>query len=258
MGKHKQVTPLNDEEQLGGARNADEGCARAMQNGCYQFLAVTLWDSIVSGFSPGRERAIELLEIQATDRVLLVGEGSGLDFAHLPPQTDKQALQAFDFSSQMVRQAKQKAAQLGIPQENCFEGDAQALPYTTQQFDKIYFPLSLGSIPNPQLALKEAERVLAPQGKIVVFEKLLDDGKTASGGRKCLNLFTSCIFADINRNLTDMLGKDTTLKITQYESLENKLGGFFARHAGAHYRIGVLTKSAEHADRPSVRAMVMK
>lgn len=177
-----------------------------IQDSCYQIMAYTVWDNVVSGFKPGRVRAIELLDIQSRDTVLLVGEGSGLDFECLPEQTNRAALKAFDFSPQMVRQCKIKAQQLDIPEDNCFVGDAQNLPFTDERFDKIYFPLSIASIPNPSLALEEAERVLSQGGKIVVFDKLVDDAVSITWRRKILNIFTRCIFADINRNLSIIQG----------------------------------------------------
>lgn len=230
--------------------------AQNMQDGCYQFLAATFWDSIVSGFRPARIRAIQLLNVQYSDSILLIGEGSGLDFDCLPPETDLRKVFAFDFSSQMVHHAKRKARQIGIPEENVFIGDAQNLPYTTEKFQKIYFPLSLGSIPNPKLALQEAERVLAPGGQIVVFEKMVDDGATISRARSCINFFTQCIFANINRRLSDMMDDNSPLKITRYESLAGQLNGCITNSIGSYYRLATLVRLADYPDTPSVRAQV--
>ncbi len=267
--RHRRVTSvganIEDEEILTDEESSEEEDAhgpcerisRWMQDSCYQMMAYTFWDSTVSGFKPGRVRAFALLDIQDDDRLLLVGEGSGLDFECLPRNVDKKALRAFDFSSEMVRQSKVKARKYGIPEENCFEGDAQKLPFTNEKFDKIYFPLSLASIPNPKLALREAERVLAPGGKIVVFEKLMDEGANVTWGRQCLNVVTSSIFADINRNLPGMFGKHSPLKITHYESLENKLDGYFAGYVGGHYRLAVVVRAADYAEQPAVKAVIM-
>lgn len=239
----------------------DRGCfgcySRWSQNCCYQLLASTCWDSIMGGFAPARARAMELLEIQPDDKVLLVGEGSGLDFEFLPGITNKSELKALDFSSSMIHQAKQKAPLFDIPAENCFVGDAQQLPFTTERFNKIFFPLSLGSIPNPSLALQEAERVLAPQGLIVVFEKLVDDHREISCGRQMLNGFTRCIFADINRNLTQMMGNDSPLGIKHYESLAGQLRGC-ASPLGTHYRLAVLIRTSDYPNLPLQEAVLSK
>lgn len=229
-----------------------------MQDGCYQLLAAThLWDCIISGFKPGRQFAIDALNIQPTDRVLFIGEGAGADFECLPEGVNKETLQAFDFSSQMVHKAKERAREFGIPEENVFEGDAQALPYIDEKFDKILFPLSLGSIPNPQLAFEEAERVLAPGGQIAVFEKMVDDGNQPSYGRRCAGFFAKCTFADINRNLTNMMGgEDSPLKITEYESMGGKMNGCIAGSIGSLYRVAIIVRDADYTETPRIPAMV--
>jgi len=232
-----------------------EQVSRWMQNKAYQLFAYTIWDSLISGFKPGRMRAIELMDVKPTDKVLLIGEGTGLDFECLPSNINKRTLKAFDFSPEMVRQSKMKAKQFGIPEENCFVGDAQKMPFKDEKFDKILFPLSLASVPNPKLALSEAERVLEPGGMIVIFEKMVDDEATISWGRSAANVLAKCTFADINRNLSDMMGKETSpLKITHYESLENKQTGLLAGQLGYYYRVAVLTRKEDYPDQPAIPA----
>ncbi len=145
---------------------------------------------------------------------------------------------------------------MNIPVENCFEGDAQKLSFTHEKFDKIYFPLSLGSIPNPYLALKEAERVLEKNGKVVVFEKLRDDGQKLSWGRQVLGFMTRWFFADINRNLTEMMGSDTGLKIVYYDSVEGKLTGVLGKTLAPYYRICTLVRAEDYPDSPKLRAVL--
>ncbi|MBX9804520.1 MAG: methyltransferase domain-containing protein [Alphaproteobacteria bacterium] len=242
------------------AQERDEGwlggIARKSQNFCYNVMARTFWDPMMSGFQPGRKIAMEQLDIQPSDRVLFVGEGTGLDFDVLPATLNKANLYAFDFSPEMVKQAKLKAPKFNIPVENCFEGDAQRLSYTDEKFDKIYFPLSLGSIPDPHQALKEAERVLERNGKVVVFEKLVDDGQKLSWGRWAVGLFTRWLFADINRNLTQMMGDDTKFKIVYYDSVEGKLTGILGRCLAPYYRIGTLVRAEDYPDLPTLKAVL--
>lgn len=246
--------PGNEAGQRDDQRGCWERTSHRAQAGCYQIMAHTFWDRIVSGFKPARQTGINYLDIQPTDRILFVGEGAGADFECLPASTNWDAVKAIDFSSQMVTKCRAKAVRFGIPVDNCMQADAQDLPFEDGCFDKIFFPLSLGSIPNPQRALLEAERILAPQGKITLFEKLVDDGERVSRPRRCLNFFTNCIFADITRNLTDMMGgDDSPLKITQYESLQGQINGCF-RCVGHHYRVAVLTRKNEYIDKPAITA----
>lgn len=242
------------------AQEQEEGwlgsMARKSQNFCYNVMARTFWDPMMSGFQPGRRMAMTQLDIQPNDRVLFVGEGSGLDFDVLPSTLNVRNLMAFDYSPEMVKQAKLKAPKFNIPVENCFEGDAQKLPFTEEKFNKIYFPLSLGSIPNPQLALKEAERVLERNGKVVVFEKLLDDNQQLSWGRWAIGLATRWLFADINRNLTQMMGAETKFKIVYYESTQGKLTGVLGWMLAPYYRVGTLVRVEDYPDLPSTGAVL--
>lgn len=219
-----------------------KGYMQKMQDLSYQVMAKTIWDPLVSGFRPGRIRSIELLGIKSTDRVLFVGEGSGLDFDCLPDQANKSNVFAFDYSSEMVKQMLNKAKMNGVPVENCFQGDAQNLPYTTEKFDKIYFPLSIASIPDPVLALKEAERVLSPGGRVVIFDKLMET-EQPSYTRSAINYVTKPLFADITRNIR-RIARETSLVIIHYESLAGKLEGCFAGMVGGQYKIAVLEKRA--------------
>ncbi len=226
-------------------------CSRKSQDCCYQCL-VPCWGPIVAGFEPGRREAFRLLDIQDTDMVLLDGEGDGLDFAQFPSSFNLNNLHALDFSSKMVKKAKERGRILGIPDQNIVQGDAQEIPYTTERFDKIFFPLSLASIPNPSLALQEAERVLAPQGKIIIMEKLVDEGQKVTCGRRFLNFFTKRIFADIIRDLPTMM-YGQPLKLTHYTSLNGLLKGCWSC-IGKHYKLAVLVRDADYPSVPAVPA----
>ncbi len=82
--------------------NPCERLSRWMQETSYQFMAYTFWDPLVSGFKPGRLRAMELLDIQSTDHILLMGEGSGLDFECLPATVNKLQVKALDYASELT------------------------------------------------------------------------------------------------------------------------------------------------------------
>jgi phosphatidylethanolamine/phosphatidyl-N-methylethanolamine N-methyltransferase len=213
----------------------------SFQQGCYQVLARTCYDRIARSFDPGRERAYELMNIQPEDNLLIIGIGSGLDLDYLPDNTNLETLRGLDYSSEMISKCRQRAEDLGISSSNMLQGDAQRLPFEEGQFNKIYFPLSLGSIPDPSLALHEAEKVLTPGGKIIVYEKVLDDDEEPSYGRQALNFFTQCIFTNINRRLSDMM-KNTQLQVTHYEALDGILTGPITRRIESQYKIAVLEK----------------
>ena len=230
----------------------EPGCytrtAEKAQRGCYQFLAWTsIYNLFVSCFTPGHEEAIQTLDVQPDERVLFVGVGDGAGFQYLSEQATPTNIFGCDVSSQMIKKCKLKAATYGIPAENIVVGDAQAMSYAAgTTFNKIFFPLSLASIPDPARALLEAEQLLAPHGTIVVYEKLVDEGVTPSKGRRCFNVLTQCIFADVTRDMPTMLGSDSPLAVTAYNPLTARLKGC-ARPMGRHYRIVELQRRSEQA-----------
>ena len=53
--------------------------------------------------------------------------------------------------------------------------------------------------------MSEAQRVLKPDGRILVFDKFIHSGAKVSGLRKLINSITSSIGTDINRCFEDTL-----------------------------------------------------
>jgi ubiquinone/menaquinone biosynthesis C-methylase UbiE len=152
-------------------------------------------------FSPGRRRAMGLVELRAGERVCLVGVGTGTDLLHLPERVDCVGV---DLSEAMLAQAEQK---LPIPgcQIELRIGDAQALPLDDEAFDVVILSLILSVVPDPHRCMAEAIRVLRPGGRIVVFDKFLQDGSMPTWGRRLSNLFTTLLGTDINRRLGDII-----------------------------------------------------
>lgn len=102
---------------------------------------------------------------RAHGRTLLITAGTGLDFRHLPPIR----VVAIDFSASML--AKARARTPRAPAEIFLvAADAMSLPFGAASFDTVISSCSLCSIDRPDEALGEIYRVLAPGGKLLLFE----------------------------------------------------------------------------------------
>jgi phosphatidylethanolamine/phosphatidyl-N-methylethanolamine N-methyltransferase len=75
------------------------------------------------------------------------------------------------------------------------------LTFPDASFDAVVMHLILAVMPQPELGLKEAARVLKPGGRIAIFDKFLRDEEQPSNARRVLNLVTGALFSDINRRL---------------------------------------------------------
>lgn len=119
-----------------------------------------------------RQRSLQRLQLQEQQQVLINGIGSGLDIPHLPHGADYHGI---DITHAMLKRAQrhpQQALQL-------YQGDVMNLPFASNQFTCVIMHLILAVVPEPVLALQEAERVLKPGGQILILDKFINPGKTA-------------------------------------------------------------------------------
>ncbi len=138
-------------------------------------LIAPIYDLILERVSaPLRRESLSALRVGETGRVLIAGIGSGLDIPHLPPGPRYTGV---DVTPAMLRRAQRRAA--GRDDITLELGDVMALPYPDAQFDVVVMHLILAVVPQPALALKEAERVLRPGGRILLLDKFLHPGQKA-------------------------------------------------------------------------------
>lgn len=114
------------------------------------------------GFDVWRRRVVG----QVRGRVLEVGCGWGHNFSHYAPEA---RVAAFDVDASRLRQAQQRAAKTS-GQVRVLAADAQRLPFASGSFAAVVGTLVFCSIPNPQHALREIRRVLAPGGTVHLLE----------------------------------------------------------------------------------------
>jgi len=102
----------------------------------------------------------------ARGRVLEIGVGTGLSFAHYPPVDE---LVGVDPSEPMLRRARRRAAELGRD-VTLVEAPAEALPFAAESFDTAVTLAVLCSVDDPARGLAEIRRVLKPDGRFIFLE----------------------------------------------------------------------------------------
>lgn len=138
-------------------------------------LYAPVYDLAARPLERGRQRAIERLALSPDDRVLVVGCGTGSDLAYLPAGT---SVSAIDLTPAMVDRTRDRAEALDLDLD-ARVGDAQSLPYQDGAFDAVLLHLVLSIVPDPRAVAVETERVLAPGGRVSIYDKFAPGGGTS-------------------------------------------------------------------------------
>lgn len=139
-----------------------------------------------------RDRLITTLEPKPGERLLEIGPGTGyytLDVARALEANG--TLHIFDLQQDMLDHTMRRATEAGLSNIVPQQGNAEKLPYDDKTFDGAYLVTVLGEIPDRTAALREMNRVLKANGRLVVGElfgdphmvtlKLLEGEATEAG-----------------------------------------------------------------------------
>jgi ubiquinone/menaquinone biosynthesis C-methylase UbiE len=105
-------------------------------------------------------------------RVVEVGAGNGLNFAHYPQSVDE--VVAVEPESHLRRLAEQAAADGRVP-IRVVDGLAERLPLDDGTVDAAVASLVLCSVEDQAVALAEVRRVLRPGGELRFYEHVVSD-----------------------------------------------------------------------------------
>ncbi len=117
-----------------------------------------MWLSELTGLGAWRRRLLS----RARGRVLEVGCGTG---RNLPLYRDGVQVIGFDPHLEVLGAARRRGP--GIP---LLVAGAEAIPFRDGAFDTVVSSLVFCSVPDPELGLREVERVLRPGGTLRMME----------------------------------------------------------------------------------------
>ncbi len=163
----------------------------------YQLYA-PIYDYLFGGLMrKARRRAIELLDLQPGDHLLIPGIGTGLDLPFIPAGI---SVTGTDISQAMLSKAQKKTH----GKMNLMLMDAQALQFPDSSVSVVLLNLILSVAPNGKKVLEEAWRVLQPGGQISIFDKFLPEHTKPTILRNILGVLIRQLGTDPNRRFGEM------------------------------------------------------
>lgn len=128
-------------------------------------------------YRAGREAAIDLLELEPGDRVLIVGCGTGLDVPLVLDAIGPSGeVVGVDRSTAMLRQARRKARRADWSNVTLLAADAAELSGVDGEFDAVMFTYSLSVIDDWTSAWRSGTGRLKPGGKVSIVDTDLPTG----------------------------------------------------------------------------------
>ena len=128
----------------------------------------------------------DLVATGAGKQALDVGTGTGQFAVYLAKKGF--AVTGVDLSEEMIAAARKNAAQEGLD-IRLQTGDAEHLDFADNSFDVVVSRNLLWTLPQPEQALKEWQRVLKPGGRLVVSDGFWMNTTWKSVPRLAMNMF---------------------------------------------------------------------
>src|SRR3954471_12004026 len=136
---------------------------------------------------PGRLKAIQRMNIQAHERVLEVGVGTGINLSLYPRDC---AITGIDFSGSMLEKARERLARKELPNIRLVQMDAADLKFADNAFDIVYAPYLISVVPDPLQVAREMRRVCRPGGRIIFLNHFLSPNALLSRTERLISPFT--------------------------------------------------------------------
>ena len=155
-----------DRRHLAAIRSTREEAAQA-----YFAAHAADWDTLRTMHSPDEpvERALAgALGAAPLGNLLDIGTGTGR-MAELFAD-DARHITAVDKSTEMLRIARARLQTLPPDRIELLQADFAALPFADASFDTVLFHQVLHYAADPRIAIREAARVLAPEGRIAIVD----------------------------------------------------------------------------------------
>ena len=155
-------------------------------------------------FNEGRRTAIELLDLQAGDKVLEVGVGTGLTLPMYPIDC---TIVGIDLSEGMLEEARQLIKKQHIHHASVKFMNANHLEFADDSFDAVLGNLFISATSDPVGAMNEMKRVCKPGGTLVLMNHFKSKNKIIGGMERAILPFAHRLGFDSALDLDELLAR---------------------------------------------------
>ncbi len=169
-------------------------------------------DRYDKAFAPFEKRFLQkwrsetLTYLPENAKILEIGAGTGANFEFYPKS---KCAVASEISIKMLEYARTKTDFI-----NLVQADAENLPFAENTFDAAFATLVFCSIPNPENAFRQLQKVVKPNGKIILLEHVRPKG-VFGFAFDFLNIFTFALIEDRFNRQTAKIAEKSGLKIVE-------------------------------------------
>lgn len=139
-------------------------------------------------------------------QILEIGAGTGANFKFYP---NAKCAIASEISIKMLELAREKTVSIKLVQAN-----AETLPFAANSFDAAFATLVFCSIPKPENAFAELQRIVKTGGKIILLEHIRPKGLLGFIF-DFINIFTTVLIEDHFNRETAKIAEKSGLKIIE-------------------------------------------
>jgi arsenite methyltransferase len=144
--------------------------------------AVESFAGVANPFSLGR--------LHPGERVLDLGSGAGTDSLVAAQMVGPEgSVVGIDMTPEMLAKARGAAAELGAPNVEFIEGEAEHLPFPDASFDVVISNGVIDLVPDKDAVFSEIHRVLVPGGRIQIADVTIQN-PVSEEGRRNIDLWT--------------------------------------------------------------------
>ena len=153
--------------------------------------------------------AVQLLDVQPTDRVIEVGCGPGVAIAALATRAIRGLVVGVDHSQVMIGQARRRnRAAIQAGRVRLIHTPVERLSVSDGPFDAALAVNTVGMWPDPTARLRELARLLRPGGRIALVSQPRCPGATAATSAAAANelagLLTEAGFEHLRTELLEL------------------------------------------------------